>query len=61
MSLSFLRRGWKRQWALGGKEVEPKIALLNVTGRAGKANSYISILNDRLKKQCIILDLAVGD
>lgn len=40
------------------KEVEPKLTLLNVTGKAVKAQSYTSILDDRLKILCIILDLS---
>lgn len=48
----------RTQQALVKKEVEPKLALLSVTGRTDKAQCYTSILDDRLKKLYIILDLS---
>lgn len=48
----------RTQQALGKIEVEAKLAFLNITGRAVKAQSYTSILDGRLKKIYIILDLS---
>lgn len=45
----------RKQPALGKKEIEPKLALLSVTGRVVKAQSYTSILDDRLKKLTVFL------